>query len=151
MQSQCLHPCKSTRLRIQETKPKEICAQSHPALFDPKDCTPPGSSVHGIFLTRRLEWVAISSSRGSSQPRDRTCVSCTASHQGSLKETCGKPTIVFFLEWLPTLKFGFPFLHSIYLNLFPFLSHLLCCLPFSWVFSPSIQKIHFKLIIFSCI
>ena len=80
-----------------------------------------------------------------------TCVSCTASHQGSLKEICGKPTIVFFLEWLPTLKFGFPFLHSIYLNLFPFLSHLLRCLPFSWVFSPSIQKIHFKLIIFSCI
>ena len=42
--------------------------------------TPPGSSVHGIFQARRLEWVAVSSSRGSSQPRDWTrvsCVSCT--------------------------------------------------------------------------
>ena len=38
----------------------------------------PGSSVHGIFQARVLEWVAISFSRGSSQPRDRTQVSCTA-------------------------------------------------------------------------
>ena len=35
------------------------------------DCSPPGSSVHGILQARRLEWVAISSSRGSSRPRDR--------------------------------------------------------------------------------
>ena len=38
----------------------------------------PGSSVHGILQARILEWVAISSSRRSSQPRDRTCVSCIA-------------------------------------------------------------------------
>ena len=38
--------------------------------------SPPGSSVHGIFQARILQWVAISSSRGSSQPRDRTYVSC---------------------------------------------------------------------------
>ena len=43
---------------------------------NPMDCSPPGSSVHGIFQARILEWVAISSSRGSSQPRDRTWVSC---------------------------------------------------------------------------
>ena len=36
----------------------------------PVDCSPPGSSVHGIFLARILEWVAISSSRGSCQPGD---------------------------------------------------------------------------------
>ena len=42
------------------------------------DCSPPGSSVHGILQARVLEWVVISSSRGSSQPRDRTWVSCTA-------------------------------------------------------------------------
>ena len=36
------------------------------------DCSPPGSSVHGILQARILEWDAISSSRGSSQPRDRT-------------------------------------------------------------------------------
>ena len=37
---------------------------------DPMDCSPPGSSVHGISKARMLEWVAISFSRGSSQPRD---------------------------------------------------------------------------------
>ena len=42
------------------------------------DCSPPGFSVHGIFQARVLEWVAISFSRGSSQPRDRTRVSHTA-------------------------------------------------------------------------
>ena len=43
------------------------CAQLCPALCDPVDGSPPGTSVHGIFQTRILEWVAISSSRGSSQ------------------------------------------------------------------------------------
>ena len=43
------------------------------------DCSPPGSSVHEICQARIVEWVAISFSRGSSQPRDRPWVSCTAS------------------------------------------------------------------------
>ena len=43
-------------------------------LWDPMHCSPPGSSVHGILHTRILERVAISFSRGSSQPRDRTWV-----------------------------------------------------------------------------
>ena len=55
-----------------------LVAQSCPTLCDPMDCNPPGSSVHEIFQARILEWVAISFSRGSSQPRDRTRVSCTA-------------------------------------------------------------------------
>ena len=55
-----------------------LVAQSYPTLCDPMDCNPPGSSVHEIFQARILEWVAISFSRGSSQPRDRTWVSCTA-------------------------------------------------------------------------
>ena len=41
-------------------------------LCDPTACSPPDSSVHGILQARRLEWVAISSSRGSSQPREWT-------------------------------------------------------------------------------
>ena len=45
-------------------------------LCDPMDCGPPGSSVHGILQARILEWIAISFSRGSSQPRDRTHTSC---------------------------------------------------------------------------
>ena len=51
--------------------------QSCPTLCDPMDCSPPGSSVHGFFQTGILEWVAISFSKGSSRPRDRTWVSCT--------------------------------------------------------------------------
>ena len=47
-----------------------------PNLCNPMDCSPPGSSIHGIFLARILEWVAVSYSRGSSQPRDQTHVSC---------------------------------------------------------------------------
>ena len=44
---------------------------------NPMDCSPPGSSIHGIFQARILEWVAIFYSRVSSWPRDQTCVSCT--------------------------------------------------------------------------
>ena len=44
--------------------------QSCPTLCDPMDCSLPGSSVHGIFQAIVLEWIAISFSRGSSQPRD---------------------------------------------------------------------------------
>ena len=49
--------------------------QSCPALCDPIDCSPPGSSVHGILQARILEWGAISFSRASSQHRDQTQVS----------------------------------------------------------------------------
>ena len=55
-----------------------LVTQWCPTLCDPMDCNPPGSYVHEIFQARILEWVAISFSRGSSQPRDRTWVSCTA-------------------------------------------------------------------------
>ena len=57
-----------------------LVAKSCLTLCDPMDCSLPGSSVHGIFQARILEWVAISFSRGSSWPRDQTrvsCISCT--------------------------------------------------------------------------
>ena len=50
-------------------------AQSYPTLCDPMDCILPGSSVHGIFQAVVLEWIAISFSKGSSQPKNRTRVS----------------------------------------------------------------------------
>ena len=53
-------------------------AQSCLTLYDPMDCSLPGSSVLGILQARVLEWVAVSSSRGSSQSRDGTQVSCIA-------------------------------------------------------------------------
>ena len=55
-----------------------LVARSRPTLCDPMDCSLPGSSVHGILQARILEWVAIPFFRGSSWPRDRTQVSCTA-------------------------------------------------------------------------
>ena len=48
-------------------------------LCDPMDCSPPGSSVHGTLQARIPEWVAMPSSRGSSQSRDWTHVSCISS------------------------------------------------------------------------
>ena len=55
---------------------KSEVAQSCLTLCDPMDCSLPGSSVHGIFQARVLEWIAISFSSGSSRPRDRTQVPC---------------------------------------------------------------------------
>ena len=72
-----------------EVKWSEV-TQSCLTLCDPVDCSPQGSSVHGIFQAIVLEWIAISFSSGSSQPRDGThvshivgrCFYCM-SHQGS--------------------------------------------------------------------
>ena len=55
-----------------------LVTQSCLTLCDPVDCSPPGSSVHGILQARVLEWVAIFFSRGYSQARDQTQLSHTA-------------------------------------------------------------------------
>ena len=70
---------KGTRLRHLDSPDSCVLAkslQSCPTLCDPMDCSPSGSSVHGISQGRIPEWVAIFSSRGSSQTRDWTCISC---------------------------------------------------------------------------
>ena len=54
---------------------KVLVAQSCSTLCNPRDCSLPGSSVHGIFQARILEWVAILFCRGSSQPRNWNCTS----------------------------------------------------------------------------
>ena len=51
-----------------------LVAQLCQTVCNPMDCRPPGSSVHGILQARILEWVAMPSSRGSSQPRNRRCL-----------------------------------------------------------------------------
>ena len=51
-----------------------LVAQKCPSLCDVLDCSPAGSSVHGIFQARIMEWVAIAFSRGSSRLRDRTYI-----------------------------------------------------------------------------
>ena len=68
-------------------------AQSWPALCPALDCSPPDSSVYELFQARILKWVAISFSRGSSQPKDRTWVSCVSCIAGRCFTTLppGKP------------------------------------------------------------
>ena len=61
--------------------------QSCLTVCDPTDGSLPGSAVHGIFQARILEWAAISFSRGPSQPRDRTRVSCIADRRFSFWAT----------------------------------------------------------------
>ena len=63
----------------------------------PVECSPPSSSVHGIFQARILEWVAISFSRGSSQSRDQTCISCLAGRFFTT-EPSGKSQRMLFLS-----------------------------------------------------
>ena len=78
------------------------------------DCSLPGSSVHRILQTRILEWVAISSSEGSSRPRNRTTSpalqadSLPLSHWGSPKDNVISPKLGVFITslLLATLKAG---------------------------------------------
>ena len=74
-------------MRVKESEVAQLCL----TLCDPMDRSPPGSSIHGIFQARVLEWGAIAFSRESSQPRDQTRVSRVVgrhfyrlSHQGNL-------------------------------------------------------------------
>ena len=80
--------------------------QSCPTLCNPIDGSPPGSPIPGILQARTLEWVAISFSRGSSQPRDRTQVSCIVSktlyhlsHHGSPKVKSLSRVRLFATPW----------------------------------------------------
>ena len=69
-----------------------LVTQLYPILCDRMDCSPSGSSVHGILQVRILEWVAISFSRGSSPPRDQIQVSDWAT-----REAAAQGIINFFL------------------------------------------------------
>ena len=60
------------QIPVLESSVTQLCL----TICNPMDYSPTGSSVHGIFQARILVWVATSSSRGSSQPRDRTHISC---------------------------------------------------------------------------
>ena len=79
---------------------------------NPMDYGLPGSSIHGVSQAGILEWVAISFSRGSSQPTDRICISCIAGRfftteppkhvfVQSQMQTCGKSKLA--AAWLPAV------------------------------------------------
>ena len=79
----CNHFLKRTSKAYCDSSKYGKSLQSSPTLRDPMDCSPPGSSGHGILQARILEWVAFFFSRGSFQPRDQTCVpfvSCIGRH-----------------------------------------------------------------------
>ena len=76
-----------------------LVTQLCPTLCDPMDCSPPGSSVHGIFQARILEWVAISFSRESSWPRDWTWISCVACRLFTIWVTMEVCTFYLFYIW----------------------------------------------------
>ena len=71
-----------------------LVVKSYQTLCDLMDC---GSSVHGISQARTLEWVVISFSRGSSQPRDRTCISCIAGRTTLLLNHLRSPSLLAIL------------------------------------------------------
>ena len=107
------HPRKET-LKVKLT---QLC---------PTLCDAMGYAVHGILQARILEWVAFPFSRGSSQPRDRTQVSCIAGGfftSWTTRETQGKKTYCFFLN-----KFIFQCKHC------PFLISLTIYFWLCWVF-----------------
>ena len=87
-------------------------AQSCPTLCDPMDCRLPDSSVRGFLQARILKWVAISFSRGPSQLRDRTQVSCIAGGFFTIwatREAKGHGTyfwIIYLVEKLTLSKFA---------------------------------------------
>ena len=103
--------------------------QSCLTLCDPVDCSPPGSSVHGILQARILEWVAISFSRGFS----RTWVSCREtlyplSHQGSHHSFLFIYFPFIFTRWkLITLQYWSGFCHTL-----TWISHGVTCILDVW-------------------
>ena len=82
---------------------------SHIWLCDPMDCSAPGSSVHGIFQGRILEWVAVSFSRASSSPRDWTWVSCVEGRffnnwaTREVTKLCSMGTVLFLICFLESV------------------------------------------------
>ena len=91
---------------------------SHWVIFDscnPMDCSPPGFSVHGISQARILGWVAVSSSRGSSWPRNQTHLSCIFYIAGGIfhGEPPGKPPLQQQCESIFTETFRARFLSTI--------------------------------------
>ena len=81
-------------------------------LCDPMDCSPPGSSVHGILQARTLEWITMPSYRGNSQLRDRSlvsCISCIAGRFFTIWDTKEAPGLFFINIQITSLSFEFQF------------------------------------------
>ena len=91
-----------------EGKKESEVAQSWLTLCDSMHCSLPGSSVHGIFQEKVLEWGAISFSRRSSKPRDWTWVSHVVG-----RRLCYKTPFSLFSDHVPIPSFLFPAFHTL--------------------------------------
>ena len=99
-------------LPAMQEKVKVLVTQSCLTLCDPMDCSPPGSSVPEILQARILEWVAMRSTRGSSWPRERICISCIARKFFTLwapREQCRIPR---FSPWIGMISWRREWLHT---------------------------------------
>ena len=83
-----------------------LVAQSCPTLGDPMDCSRPGFSVHGILQGRMLEWAANPLSRGSSQPRDLTCIAYVYCIGGGFFTTSATCEAHLPVQWIQNLTPG---------------------------------------------
>ena len=109
-----------------------------PTLCNPKHCSLPGFSVHGISQARILEWIAIPFSRGSCQPRDQTQVSCIPRNFFTIWVTRSHITFeqlslhsLFQLSW-PAFHFSWPSLDN-YINCFWNIFWFPQILPILWL------------------
>ena len=86
---------------------KVSAVRSHPTLCDPMDCSPPGSSDHGILQARVLEWLAMPFSRGSSRPRAPAKISCIAGRLFTIWATGEAPFNIYSSGYISISIFQF--------------------------------------------
>ena len=100
-------PALAGRFFTTEPAGSSFQSRSRVQLCDPVDCGPPSSSVHGVSQARALAWGAISSSRGSSRPRNRTCI-CLLLRRQVLYHWCplGRPSGPLLLLLLLLSRFS---------------------------------------------
>ena len=112
--SSCREACLQSLIFFLNESESEV-AQLCPTLCDPMDCSLPGSSIHRIFQARILEWIAISFSRGSSRPMNRTQVSCLAGRYFTIwatrKSPLSKPCALRTKGGVNTVKGGYLIYH----------------------------------------
>ena len=98
-----LKPWVALVLMISKKESESEVAQLGLTLSNPMDCSLPGSSIHGIFQARILEWVVISFSRRSSRPRDWTQISCIVGRRFTVWAT-REDLMISVIQHLPTQR-----------------------------------------------
>ena len=118
-------------------------AQSCPTLCNPMDCNQTGSSLHGILQAKILEWIAISLSRGSSQPR--VGIQAPAIQADSLPSEPPEEPLSFFSPFqFPFLFLSFSLFALFFLGYYPFSKELLSPVPSPPMLLPQpLRHLHF--------